>query len=97
MPMATGRKTGGRRRGTPNRATGAKRAEILASGLSPIDFMVSVFRDETQPLTVRLVAARSVAPFCHPRLSTLDIGGQEDKPTQVQVVRFSDLDGEQCK
>jgi hypothetical protein len=91
--MATGRKTGGRRRGTPNRATGAKRAEILASGLSPIDLMVSVFRDET----VRLDAARSVAPFCHPRLSTLDIGGQEDKPTQVQVVRFSDLDGEQCK
>ena len=52
--MATGRKTGGRRRGTPNRATVSKRDQILASGMSPLDFMVSVFRDETQPLAVRL-------------------------------------------
>jgi hypothetical protein len=30
--------------------------------LSPVDFMVSIFRDESQPLAVRLDAARSVAP-----------------------------------
>jgi hypothetical protein len=89
--MATGRKTGGRRRGTPNKATEAKRTEILASGMSALDFMVSVFRDETQPLAVRLDAARSVAPYCHPRLSTLDIGSRDDKPLVVQVLRFSDV------
>jgi hypothetical protein len=90
--MATGLKTGGRRRGTPNRATAATRDQILASGMSPLHFMVSVFRDETQPLAVRLDAARSVAPYCHPRLSTVDIGGHEERPLQVQVIRFSDLD-----
>ena len=54
LDMATGQKTEGRRRGTPNRATVSKRDQILASGMSPLDFMVSVFRDETQPLAVRL-------------------------------------------
>ena len=69
---------------------------MLASGMSPLDFMVSVFRDETQPLAVRLDAALSVAPYCHPRLSALDIGGQEDKPIQVQIIRFSDIDTPAC-
>jgi hypothetical protein len=90
--MATGLKTGGRRRGTPNRATASKRDQILGSGMSPLDFMVSVFRDEAQPLALRLDAARSVAPYCHPRLSTVDVGSHEDKPLQVQIIRFSDID-----
>jgi hypothetical protein len=67
------------------------RAEILASGMSPLDFMVSVYRDETQPLAVRLDAARSVAPYCHPRLSTVDIGSRDEQPIQVRIIRFGDL------
>jgi hypothetical protein len=46
----------------------------------------------TQPLAVRLDAARLVAPYCHPRLSPVDIGSREDRPLQVQIIRFSDID-----
>jgi len=52
--------------------------------------LVLVFRDETQPLAVRLDAARSIAPYRHPRLPTLDVGSQEDRPLQIRIVRFSD-------
>jgi hypothetical protein len=59
--------------------------------MSPLDFMVSVFRDETQPLAMRLDAARSVAPYCHPRLSTVDISRHEERSLQVPIIRFSEL------
>src|SRR5262249_5195936 len=42
--MATGSKTGGRKRGTPNKATAAKAAAIAASGLTPLDFTIATMR-----------------------------------------------------
>jgi hypothetical protein len=36
---------GGRTKGTPNRASAAKAAEIAASGLTPLDYMVGVMRE----------------------------------------------------
>jgi hypothetical protein len=42
--MATGSKTGGRKRGTPNKATAAKAAAIAASGLTPLDFAIATMR-----------------------------------------------------
>ena len=42
--MATGSKTGGRKLGTPNKATAAKAAAIAASGLTPLDFAIATMR-----------------------------------------------------
>jgi hypothetical protein len=42
--MATGSKTGGRKRGTPNKATAAKAAAIAASGLTPLDYAIATMR-----------------------------------------------------
>ncbi len=44
--MALGRKTGGQRKGTPNRKTAQKVAEIEPSGLTPLDYMLTVMRDD---------------------------------------------------
>jgi len=38
-------KTGGRQKGTPNKATAAKQAEVAATGLTPLDHMLEVMRD----------------------------------------------------
>ena len=70
--MAKGRKTGGRRKGTPNKATAVRQAEIAGSGLTPLDFMLSVMRDEQADTATRLDAAIKAAPYCHPRLATID-------------------------
>ena len=46
-----GNRTGnprGRPKGSPNKATAAKAAEVAASGLTPLDFMLSIMRDETK-------------------------------------------------
>lgn len=73
MPRPKGLpKTGGRTTGTPNRRTTQKAAEIAASGLTPLDYFLSVMRDETRDTDTRLEAAKLAAPFVHPRLSAID-------------------------
>lgn len=42
--MAHGRKTGGRRKGTPNKTTTARETEIAASGVTPLEVMISNMR-----------------------------------------------------
>ena len=70
--MARGRKTGGRRKGTPNKATATRQAEIAASGLTPLDYMLSVMRDEQADKVARLDAAKAAAPYVHPKLASVD-------------------------
>ena len=45
--MALGRKTGGRQKGARNRATAEARAAAEATGILPLDYMLSVMRDST--------------------------------------------------
>ena len=40
-----GERRDGRKKGTPNRVTAEKRKAIEASGLAPLDYMLSVMRD----------------------------------------------------
>lgn len=73
--MAQGVKTGGRTKGTPNKATAAKAAEVAASGLTPLDYMLTVLRDEANPPDVRLDAASKAAPYVHPKLAAIEHSG----------------------
>lgn len=65
----------GRPKGAPNKATAATAAEIAASGLTPLDFMLSVLRDEARTPAERLDAAKAAAPYVHPRLAPVDKDG----------------------
>ena len=86
MPRPTGLpKSGGRRKGTPNHATAAREAAIEASGLSPLDFMLAVMRDEHGEPAMRLDAAKAAAPYVHPRLASVDLGNRDDKPFEIKT------------
>lgn len=73
--MAAGKKTGGRAKGTPNKATAAKAEAVAESGLTPLDFMLSVMRDAKNPDDMRLDAAHKAAPFVHPKLAAIEHSG----------------------
>lgn len=73
--MAVGKKTGGRTKGVPNKATAAKVAEVEASGLTPLDYLLSVMRDDQKMPDVRLDAAKAAAPYVHPRLAAINHSG----------------------
>ena len=46
--------------------------EAAAAGLSPVDFMLAIMRNEELALAVRLDAAKAVAPYTNPRLASID-------------------------
>ena len=58
MPRPAGiPKTGGRKEGTPNKATATREAEIRAAGMTPLEFMLGVMRDDNK--TVEQYNARA--------------------------------------
>ena len=62
----TGSAGQGRPKGARNKRT-RQLLELLGDGESPVEFGLSIMRDDTQELAVRLHAARIVAPYLHAR------------------------------
>ena len=74
--MARGRKTGGRKRGTPNKRTSvlAANAEAAVAGAGgdlPLDYMIRVMRDPTTEPHRRDAMAKAAAPYLHPQLAAI--------------------------
>ena len=70
--MALGRKTGGRQKGARNRATTEARAVAEATGILPLDYMLSVMRDANADPKRRDGMAIAAAPYLHSKLSTVE-------------------------
>src|ERR1051326_1579956 len=91
--MTVGRKTGGRRKGIPNKATMARETAIAASGLTPLDYFLSVMRDATEETATRLYAARAAAPYVHPRRLAVEHSGPGGSPArQITEVMWKEPD-----
>jgi hypothetical protein len=84
--MPGGRRPGaGRKAGVPNKRTLALRA--LAEGQpregAPLEFLTSVYRNEALPIDLRIDAAGKAAPYVHPRLTAVTVGGDKKNPLQT--------------
>src|SRR5215467_7048496 len=81
MPSGSkpGERRGGREPGTPNKKTVVKNAIINAAtgspDLSPLEFFLSLMRQEDLDLEVRIAVAQQALPFAHSRPKDR-IGGQ---------------------
>src|SRR6185437_16358785 len=84
--MAVGKKTGGRVKGTPNKAPAAKVAEIAASGLTPLEYMLQVLRAPESTSADRAWAAKEAAPYCHSRLAAIQHTGKDGGPIETHEV-----------
>ncbi len=72
--MAKGLKTGGRQKGSLNKATKAVReasARAANAGLMPLEYMLKVMRNPKIPAPRRDWASQTAAPYIHPKLATL--------------------------
>jgi hypothetical protein len=83
-----GERRGGRKPGTPNKATAAKAAAIAASGLTPLDYMLGVLRDETAEPVARMDAAARAAPYVHPKLASIEHGGKDGSPMKLETIKI---------
>ncbi|MDB5447279.1 MAG: hypothetical protein JWQ97_2596 [Phenylobacterium sp.] len=63
-------------------------AAIERSGPTPLDYMLQVMRDESLEPAKRLDAAKAAAPYVHPRLASVAVGNQDDRPFE-QVIRWA--------
>ena len=50
---------------------------------TPLEFLMSVFRDPAAPFDVRLEAAKAAAPYVHPKLASVTLKGDEENPVRV--------------
>lgn len=91
--MAAGKKTGGRQKGSQNIASVRKAEEIASSGLTPLDYMLSLLRNEEQPLSIRFEAAKAAAPYVHPKLNATTHSGPDGLPIQsVHTIEYAIVD-----
>jgi hypothetical protein len=72
--MARGgkRENAGRKPGVPNTKTQEVIAAVEASGLTPLDYMLNLLRDELTPTDRRDWAAEEAAPYVHARLASIE-------------------------
>lgn len=81
--MAAGKKTGGRRKGTPNRTTLRREREIAKSGLTPLEYMLQVMRNPRVDGSRRDDMAKAAAPYVHPKLANHQHTGKGGGPIQT--------------
>lgn len=79
--MARGGKRSGA--GRPAGAVTKKTREVAekaaAEGLTPLEYMLSILRDEEESSVDRFEAAKAAAPYVHARLSSVDVDARVTK------------------
>lgn len=76
------RQGAGRKAGAITRRTQEATAAILASGLTPLDYMLNVMRDENIAADRRDDMAKAAAPYVHPKLAAVEHTGKGGGPIQ---------------
>jgi hypothetical protein len=74
--MARGFKSGGRQKGALNKINREMREALLSGGVSPLEYMLRVMRDETAETSRRDKMAADAAPYLHPRLAAVEHSGE---------------------
>ena len=91
-----GERRGGRKKGTPNRASAAVRAQAAASGLLPHEFLLAVCRGEEidghfPTFAERVDAAAKAAPYFSPRLAAVEATGRDGGPIEFAEMTTDQL------
>lgn len=73
MPRTGGARDGaGRKPGSVNRRNAEVIAEAIEAGITPVEFMLTIMRDEDADPKRREWAAEKAAPYLHPRPAPLE-------------------------
>lgn len=92
--MAIGKKTGGRQKGSLNKATARREREIAKSGITPLEYMLKVMRNPKASDDRRDDMAKAAAPYVHPKLASMQHTGPKGGPMQMQTVDLTNASDE---
>jgi hypothetical protein len=69
--MAKGKKTGGRKRGTPNKNSRELREILSAKGVNVPEMLLDLMDDVEMPVTKKADILLGLMPYLHPKLASL--------------------------
>ena len=67
----------GRKKGSCNVKTRDIANKAIESGMTPLEYLLEVMRDVSKDQRDRLDAAKSAAPYIHPKLSSTELSGPD--------------------
>jgi hypothetical protein len=92
--MATGQKTGGRAKGTPNKRTAALRLgvdDLLAKySYDPLEAMIAEASDASVDAEVRRSLHGSIAPYIYPKLRSVEATVESSQTSTIQLTGMTD-------
>ena len=74
------RKNAGRKPGAATNKTREIANKASEAGITPLEYILSVMRDETTEPRERLSAAVAAAPYMHAKLSSVEVSGKDGGP-----------------
>jgi hypothetical protein len=83
----------GRPKGAATRKTREIADQAASEGVTPLEFMLGIMRDEAKPFPDRMDMAKAAAPYVHPKLAAVELGGPDGTPLMppvIQIVRDAD-------
>lgn len=85
--MRGGRRPGAGRPKGPSQKV-ARLREAVQSGLTPLEYLLGILRNEKASEAVRMDAAKSAAPYVHPKLANIEATHKGDaaNPLVIQAV-----------
>ena len=86
------RQGGGRKPGQSTRLNEEARKKAAEGGLLPLDYLLSIMRDEASARNERIDAAKAAAPYIHARLNATTLSGDADKPLTISRIEHIIVD-----
>jgi hypothetical protein len=97
MARGGARPGAGRKKGSGNVKSREIAERALAEGITPLEFMLQIMRDEACPDDVpaeqklafhvkRFEAAKAAAPYVHPRLNAVEHTGKDGEPIKFEKI-----------
>lgn len=73
----------GKPKGSVAKADVKAREKAAEGGITPLEYLLQIMRDEKQPQEDRKDAAKAAAPYVHARLSSVDMTSKTDNTVRI--------------
>ena len=92
MAIGGRREGAGRPKGSVNQINLEARKKAVESGMTPLEYLLSIMRDEDSARNERIDAAKAAAPYIHARLNATTLSGDADKPLTISRIEHVIVD-----
>lgn len=90
MARGGSREGAGRPAGAVTKRSRETAEKASAEGLMPLDYMLTILRNEAADPKDRMWAAEKAAPYVHAKLASVEHSGKDGGPMVLEIIRFAD-------